>query len=258
IMSADDGMFMNIPVIEVGEVTGGCSDRLPMDFTPYQLDQVLSKWLDDELLKPIADNENARYEELDPVRGMAVAGGSRSAYRDMLEIFEDRVRESFPTLDKLIEENRFEQCTIILQSLQSVSSSIGAVSAAEIARQALAAAERKEQGVLNELNDVLNTKIIRLLSDISRYFSDVGIKEMTEEELGQRAERTKDQLAEEKPEIAAEIIKELLERHIGYQARTVLKSALNEIYAGSIERGIMDLNRLKKVRDSERGEEEQK
>lgn len=258
IMSADDGMFMNIPVIEVGEAAGGCSDRLPEDFMPYQLDAVLSKWLDDELLKPIADNENAsRYEELDPVRGMAVAGGSRSAYRDMLEIFEDRVRESFPTLEKLVEEKRFEQCTIVLQSLQSVSASIGAVSAAEIARQALAAADRKEQGVLKGLNDVLNTKFIRLLSDISRYFADVGIKELTEEELYQSAERARAQLSEEKPEIAAEIIKELLERHIGYRGRTVLKTALNEIYAGNAERGLMDLNRLKKGQDSERGEEEQ-
>ena len=258
IMSADDGMFMNIPVIEVGEVIGGCSDRLPLSFTPAQLDAVLSKWLDEELLKPIADNDNSRYEELDPVRGMAVAGGSRSAYRDMLEIFEDRVRESFPTLEKLIEEKRFEQCTIILQGLQSVSSSIGAVSAAEIARQALAAAERKEQAVLKELNDVLNIKIIRLLSDITRYFADVGIREITEEELAQRAERTKAQLAEEKPEIAAEIIKELLEMHIGYRPRTILKSALNEINAGSTERCMADLNRLKTVQDGESGEEEQK
>ncbi|MBD5082032.1 MAG: hypothetical protein HDT44_09760 [Ruminococcaceae bacterium] len=257
IMAADDGMFTNIPVIEVGEIIGGCSDRLPLDFTPAQLDAVLSKWLDEELLKPIADNDSSRYEELDPVRGMAVAGGSRSAYRDMLEIFEDRARNSFPTLAKLVENSSFEQCTIVLQSIRSVSSSIGAVSAAEIARQGSAAAERKEQAVLKELNDVLNIKIIRLLSDISKYFADVGIREISEEELLQRTERTKAQLAEEKPEIAAEIIKELLEMHIGYRARTILKSALNEINAGSTERSIIDLNRLKKGQDNESGEEEQ-
>ncbi len=259
IMSADDGMFMNIPVIEVGENTGGCSDSLSQNFTAYQLDGILAKWLDSELIKPVTGNETlSRYEELDPVRGMAVAGGSRSAYRDMLEIFEDRVRESFPSLDKFIADKRFEQCTITLQSLQSVSASIGAVSTAEIARQALSAAERKEQGLLKDLNDVLNTKIIRLLSDISRYFADVGIKEITEEEIGQTAERTAAQLSDEKPEIAAEMIKELLEGHIGYSSRTVLKSALNEIYAGSYERGLIDLNRLKKVQDDETGKEEEK
>lgn len=257
IISADGGLFMNIPVIEIGENIGGCSDSLPENFTAYQLNEILGKWLNDELIKPVTDSENgsfSSYEELNPARGMIAAGGSRSAYKEMLEIFEDRTKGSLSMLDRLIADKDFEHCAIALQSLQSVSARIGAVSMAEIARQAYSAAERREQDLLRELNGVLSTKFTRLTSDISRYFADNGIKELNDDEISRIAVRIGEKLSEDKPEIAVEMIKELLEAHIGYSSRTVLKSALNEIYAGSCEGGLMDLNKLKKERaDDETG-----
>lgn len=261
IMCYNDGMFMNIPTVSVGGITdgtegtentqnteriGGCSDSLPQGFTPYQLNEILTKWLPDNLIKPITFNSaRSLYEELDPLRGIAAAGGSKSAYRDMLEIFEDRANESFRTFGGYIAVSDFERCTIHLHSLQSAAASIGAVSVAEIIRQAESAAKRKEQNLLKELNDVLNTKLSRLLSDISQYFADNGTGELTHYQISQSAEQAGEALSRERPEIAAQIIEGILENHIGYNPRSILKSALNEINSGSYERAQTDLDKLK-------------
>lgn len=247
ILCCNDGMFMHIPVISLGGNCGGCSDSLPKGFTAYELNEVLVKWLPDNLLKPIAPNPvKQSYEELNAVRGLASAGGSRSAYREMLEIFEDRAGEFLSALEKNIADKNFELCTVHLLGLQSAAANIGAVSVAETARQARAAAKRKEHGLLKELNGVLNIKLNRLLSDIALFFADNGISELTEFQIGKSAERIKEALAEKKAEIAAEMIEQVLENHIGYSARTVYKNALNEIYAKNYDKALSDLNKLKR------------
>lgn len=247
IIRCDNIVNMRIPVISVGRTVDGCSGSLPKDFTAYELNEILDKWLPDSVIKPITSiTETQHYEELNAVRGLASAGGSKSAYKEMLEIFEDRAQEALLTLDKLIADKSFEHCGVYLHSLQSAAANIGAVSLAEIARQAKSAAERKEQTLLKELNDVLKTKLIRILTDISNFFADNGIAELTDLQVSQSAENIEEALAEEKYEIAAEMIGQILEKHIGYSARTVYKTALNDIYAKDYEKAHSDLDKLKK------------
>lgn len=247
ILCCNDGMFMHIPVISLGGDCGGCSDSLPENFTAYELNDILVKWLPDNLLKPIMTNTAKQvYEELNTARGLASAGGSKSAYKEMLEIFEDRAEESISTLGKTIADKNFELCVLQLLSLQSAAANIGAVSAAEIARQAQSAAKRKEYSLLKELNGVLNIKLNRLLSDITLFFADNGISELSDYQLGKSAERIEAALAEEKDEIAAEMIEEILEGHIGYSVRTAYKAVLNDIYARNYDKALSDLDKLKK------------
>ncbi len=247
IMRFNEEMNMHIPIISVGKAIDNCSGNLLKGFTTFELNEILMKWLPSNVIKPIANITTAQtYEELNSVRGLASVGGSKSAYKEMLEIFEDRAQDSLLTLDKLVADKNFEHCGVHLHSLQSAAANIGAVSLAEIARQAKSAAERKEQNLLKELNDVLKTKLIRLLTDISNFFADNGIVELTDLQISQSAEDIEEALAEEKYEIATEMIKQILENHIGYSARTLCKTALNDIYAKDYEKAHSDLDKLKK------------
>lgn len=245
IMCAEEEKYMNIPVIAVGETNEGCSERLPSDFTHYELNGILERFIPEgKQIKTVPDLHKRPFDELNPARGLAAASGSKSAYREMLEIFEERAEESAQTLENSIKSKNFEDCVIQLQGIRSSAANIGAVSVSEIARQAQAAAEKQEYKLLKELTQLLSAKFVLLEADINRYFTENGITNPSDEELYSQVEKIKAALDKENTDIAADLLRQLLDTHLGYGNRIMVKSALSNIESHNNEKALSYLDKL--------------
>lgn len=253
VMVADDGMYMNIPVISVGENMEGCSDILSAGFSKTELNCILEKWLPDNIMLPIDSVLFKKpYSELNAMRGLASCGGSKSAYNEMLEIFEDRVREVLNVLKQTLDNNNFDLCAIQLSSLQSSSANIGAVSVAEITRQAHSAALRREGGLVRELTDLLEVKLNNLLNDIFQYCAENGIKSFSSEEIVKRSDIIRSSIEDGNCKIASEQILHILSGHIPSYCRVILKSAVTDINSGRYDKAADELYKLKEgARDND-------
>lgn len=246
IMVADDGIYMNIPVIAVGDNKEGCSDILAAGFSKSELNHVLEKWLPESIMLPIDTVLFKKpYSELNAMRGLASCGGSKSVYNEMLEVFEDRVHEAFVTLKQTVDNNNFDLCAIQLNSLQSSAANIGAVSSAEIARQAHSAAVRKEGRLVSELIDLLEVKLNNLMNDISQYCAENGIEHYNREEVAKLSDNIHTSMEDGNYKIALEQIQHILSGHIPSYCRVVLKSAAADINSGRYNKAIDELYKLK-------------
>lgn len=243
ILSSENGKYKALPVIAIGEKAMGCTDCLPLRFDRRQIGEVLLSALPEDCIRYHieATETKPRYSEFMPERGILNAGGSKSAYKEMLEIFRDRADETVQQLELAAEMEDYSGCALQLQALKTSAANIGAVSAAEIARQAQSAAERQDYALLKELKGILFLKLGRLKNDIIQYLSDNGIKTAETEQAALYVKRALTALRESKTEIAADILNELLGCYLQYEQRIALKSVLNYIDEGNIKRAVSGL-----------------
>lgn len=245
IMTADEGIYMHIPVIDFGGSGEGCSGSLSQDFDPLELEKILESYLPESKLQYNSQTDSEPlYKELNPGRGIFNAGGSRSAYKEMLEIFIDRAKDVSVNIDKYISSKEIEKCGLLLNSVKTAASSIGAVSAAENARQAISASERFEWALLKELCGQLLIKLDLLRSDIRLYFSEAGIEHLDKERLSQCVKRLRTAAYSGDKKLADIIFQELLSCSMTYSQRCTIKSSMKYFNGNCEERAVAALEKL--------------
>lgn len=252
IMVYDDGMYMRIPVIDFGGSGQGCSDILPTDYKPKELEKLLENFLPENLLQySPAIFSPAQYEELDPERGMLSAGESLSLYRERLEIFEERAQSFKSEIDGLIASRETEDCTLLLNSIRSSAAEIGAASISEAAMRLCVIADDQNWELLSDRKDQLLYRLNRLTLDIDRYFSENGITRLSEEELREGIAQLKLSAGGKSAKSAHDIIHSLLNRRMTCGQRKALSFALKYVGGNNSEKALEQLEKL-----TERNEEE--
>lgn len=229
-----------LPIITVGETLRGSTDCLPLSCDRHQIGEVLLSTLPESSISYSGETLEIKpqYHEFIPERGITNAGGSKSAYKEMLEIFRDRADEAVQQLETAAEISDYSGCTLQLQALKTSAANIGAVSAAEIARQAQSAAERQDYALLQEMKGILFLKLGRLKDNILLYLSDNGIRVSEQEQTETYVKRAITALKEDKSEVAEDILSELLGCYLKYEQRIALKSAVNYINEGNIKKAL--------------------
>lgn len=170
IMVYDDGMYMSIPVIDFGGSGQGCSDILPENYKPKELEKLLENFLPESVLQySAAIYSTAQYEELDPERGMLSAGESPSVYRERLEKFEKKSQEFKQNIDGLISSRKTEDCLLLLDGIKSAAAEIGAASVSESAMRLCVIADSQNWELLSDRKDQLLYRLNRLTLDIDCY-----------------------------------------------------------------------------------------
>lgn len=235
--------YRKLPVITVGETLQYFTDCLPLNCDRHQIGEVLLSALPEGNInyRSEALEIKPRYREFIPERGITNAGSSKSAYKEMLEIFRDRAEETVQQLETAAEIGDYSGCALQLQALKTSAANIGAVSAAEIARQAQTAAERQDYALLQEMKGILFLKLDRLRNDILLYLSDNGIRTLDWEQTSLYVRRVLDALKEDKTEVAKDILGELLGCCLKYERRIALKAAVNYINEGNIKKAVSGL-----------------
>lgn len=235
--------YRELPVITLGETLRGCTDCLPLGCDRHQIGEVLLSALPEGNINYRSGTSELKpqYGEFMPERGITNAGGSKSAYKEMLEIFRGRAEETVHQLETAPEIGDYSGCALQLQALKTSAANIGAVSAAEIARQAQSAAERQDYALLQEMKGILFLKLVRLRDDILLYLSDNGIKALEPEQTKIYVRRALAALKEDKSEVAEDILGELLGCYLKYEQRIALKAAVNYINEGNIRKAVSGL-----------------
>lgn len=245
IMIYDDGMYMRIPVIDFGGSGEGCSDILPVDYKPRELEKLLENFLPENVLQhsPMAGLAT-QYEELNPERGMLNAGGSRSAYKEQLELFEDKAQEAKQNLDSLIASRETESCILLLNGIKSLAAEIGAASVSETAMRLCVIADNQDWELLSDKKDQLLYRLTRLQADIDRYFSDNGVSRLTRAELREGIAQLKLSLNSRSSKLTYDILQNLLTRHMTCKQRNSLNFALKYINGNNSEKAVEQLEKL--------------
>lgn len=245
ILCMEGEQLRDLPVISVGERNDGCSAALPKGFRQWELGKLLLNWLPEEKIRcGETDVTPSEYSELDPSRGIFNAGGKKSAYKEMLEIFNDRTDDLSEKLDKCIAAGDFEGCIIKLGSVKDVIAGIGAVSAAEIARQTASAAHKQDAALLKELSRLFKAKLNRLREDIVRYCGNNNIQPLTEDIIGRACEHLKSAAESDNRGMAIHIIDELLNFYMRFSQRLILRSVHDSVNGGDYEKALMQFRRL--------------
>ena len=248
ILCMDGERLSDLPVISVGERSDGCSAVLPRGFSQLDLARLLLNWLPEEKIRYGEVNpsvsEASGYFELDPTRGIFNAGGKKSAYKEMLEIFSDRIDDLAVKLNDCISAGDFEGCIIRLGSVKDVISGIGAVSAAEIARQTAAAAHKQDTPLLIELSRLFKTKLERLKEDIDRYCNSNDIKPLTKDVIEKAYQHLKSAAESDNKGLALQITEELLSFYMRFSQRLILRSVHDSINGNNYEKALLQYERL--------------
>lgn len=245
IMIYDDGMYMSIPVIDFGGSGQGCSDILPEDYKPKDLEKILEKFLPESAMQySSAVYSPTQYEELDPERGMLNSGESRSVYREMLEIFEEKMRKFRQDIDGLISSRETEGCILLLGGIKSSAAEIGAASVSETAMRLCVIADNRDWELLSDRMDQLLYRLNRLEADIDRYLSENGISRLSQEELREGIELLKVSVRGKGGKLANDILHNLLNRHMTHEQRSSLKFALKYANGNNSEKALELLEKL--------------
>ena len=253
IMVCDDGMYTHIPVIDFGGSGQGCSDILPADFKPKELEKLLENFLPENLLQySPAVFSPSQYEELDPEHGMLNAGESLSVYRERLELFEDTAQRFMQEIDGLIASRETEDCTLLLSSIRSSAAEIGASSISEAAMRLCVIADDQNWELLSDRKDRLLYKLSRLLLDIDLYFTDNGISKLSDEELREGIAQLKLSAGSKSGKSAHDIIHNLLNRRMTCEQRKALTFAMKYIGGNNSEKALRQLEKLTVGNEEER------
>lgn len=245
IMVYDDGMYMRIPVIDFGGSGEGCSEVLSPDFEPKELEKLLESFLPEGVLQYNAViGSAALYEELNPERGIFNAGESRSAYKEMLEVFEDKAEEVKQRLDSLIFARETEGCILLLNGIKTAAAEIGAASVSESALRLCVIAEKQDWELLNDRKEQLFHRLSRLQADIDRYFSENDIPLLTLSELKESTEQLKVSLDSGDNRLTYDILQKLLSRRMTRTQRSTLKFALKYLSGNNREKALSQLEKL--------------
>lgn len=245
IMVYDDGIYMRIPVIDFGGSGEGCSDILSVDYKPKELEKILENFLPESVMQhsPII-GLTTQYEELNPERGILNSGGSRSAYKEQLEIFEDKAQEVKQNLDGLIALRETESCILLLNSIKSLAAEIGAASVSEDAMRLCGIADNQDWELLSDKKDRLLYRLDRLRSDIDLYFSDNGISKLSKAELREGIAQLKLSINSKSGKLTYDILQNLLTRHMTCRQRKSLNFALKYINGSNSEKALEQLEKL--------------
>lgn len=245
IMVYDDGIYMRIPVIDFGGSGEGCSDILSVDYKPKELEKILESFLPESVMQhsPITGSA-AQYEELNPERGILNAGGSRSAYKELLELFEDKAQGAKQNLDGLIALRETESCILLLNSIKSLAAEIGAASVSEDAMRLCGIADNQDWELLSDKKDRLLYRLDRLRSDIDLYFSDNGISKLSKAELREGIAQLKLSINSKSGKLTYDILQNLLTRHMTCRQRKSLNFALKYINGSNSEKALEQLEKL--------------
>lgn len=245
ILCMEGERLSDLPVISLGGKGEGCSAALPFGFDRAELGKLLINWLPEDKIccgEPIS--ANSEYSELDPARGIFNAGGKKSAYKEMLEIFSDRTDDLPEKLDACIAAGDFEGCIIRLGIVKDVISGIGAASVAEIARQTSSAAGKQDAALLSELSRLFKVKLSRLKSDIIRYCGNNNIEPLTEDIIENAYNRFKTAADSGNRSLAVHVIDELLTYYMRFSQRLILRSVYDSINGENYEKALTHLERL--------------
>lgn len=245
IMVYDDGMYMRIPVIDFGGSGQGCSDILPTDYKPKELEKLLENFLPEGVLQYSSTIYSpSQYEELDPEHGMPGAGESPSVYRERLEIFEEKAQEFKQNIDGLISSKETEDCILLLDSIKSLAAEIGAASVSEMAMRLCVIADNQNWELLSDRKDQLLYRLNRLMLDIDRYFSENGVSKLSQGELREGVAQLKLSLHSKSGKLAYDILHNLLNRHMTHEQRNTLNFALKYINGSNSEKALEQLEKL--------------
>lgn len=245
IMVYDDGMYMRIPVIDFGGSGQGCSDILPTDYKPKELEKLLENFLPESVLQySTAIFSTAQYEELDPEHGMLSAGESPSVYRERLEIFEEKAQEFKQNIDSLISSKKTEDCMLLLDGIKSSAAEIGAASVSESAMRLCVIADSQNWALLSDRKEQLLYMLNRLQLDIDRYFSENGVSKLSQDELREGIAQLKLSLHSKSGKLAYDILHSLTNRRMTREQRNTLNFALKYINTSNSEKALEQLEKL--------------
>ncbi|MCM1299002.1 MAG: hypothetical protein NC228_05495, partial [[Eubacterium] siraeum] len=246
ILCMEGGQFSDLPVIAVGERSDGCSAALPRGFKQWELGKVLINWLPEEKIcyGEAAPAVSSEYSELDPSRGIYNAGGKKSAYKEMLEIFSDRTDDLSEKIEECIAAGDFEGCIVRLGGVRDVIARIGAVSAAEIARQISSAAYKQDTALLKELSRLFKVKLGRLKEDIVYYCRSNNIRSLSQEVIEKSYGRLRSAAESDNRSLAIQTVDELLSLYMRFSQRLILRSVHDSVNGSDYEKAILQYQRL--------------
>ncbi len=242
----------NLPIISVGEKLEGCTAYLPISFRPWELGKLLLDLLPEEKIRyGGAAAAPSEYSELNPERGILNAGGKKSAYKEMLEIFNDRTENLAERLDERISAGDFEGCITLLNSVKDVIAGIGAASTSEIARQTASAAGVQDAALLEELSRLLKAKLNRLKEDIAHYCISNNIQPLTEEAIAKARTHLEAAIDSENQGLAIRLTEDLLNMYMTFSQRLIVRNIYGSINSGSYDKALTQLERLEKPKNKE-------
>ncbi len=246
----------NLPVIAVGEKLDGCTAYLPASFRQWELGRLLLDLLPEEKIRyGEAAAVPSEYSELNPTRGILNAGGKKSAYKEMLEIFNDRTENLTERLEERISAGDFDGCITLLNSVKDVIAGIGATSTAEITRQTASAAGVQDSALLEELSHLLKAKLNRLKDDIVHYCISNNIQPMTEEAIAKARTHLAAAIDSENQGLAIRLTEDLLNMYMTFSQRLIVRSIYDSINSGSYDKALTQFERLEKPKIKEGGKQ---
>lgn len=245
ILVMEGEQLRDLPVISLGEKSEGCSAALPYGFGKAELGKLLINWLpEDKISSGAPAPANSEYSELDPARGIFNAGGKKTAYKEMLEIFSDRVHDLSEKLDACIAAGDFEGCIIRIGIVKDAISGIGAASVAEIARQAVSAARKQDASLLSELSRLFNVKLSRLKADVARYCANNNILPLTKDVAENALNRFKAAVDSNNKNLIYHVLDELLTYYMCFSQRIILRSVYDSVNSENYEKAVASLESL--------------
>jgi HPt (histidine-containing phosphotransfer) domain-containing protein len=137
----------------------GLNDFLAKPIGVQKLDEILRTWLPEEKQVPASeplaeksgdDTAAISIEGVDTERGLALAGGSTTAYRKVLAVFCDDVGERLPRIKAEAANADPAPYTITVHALKGAARSIGAVETGELAAELEDAGKTGNHAVIAE------------------------------------------------------------------------------------------------------------